>query len=145
MSLTITPQQKAAAGVLSGLRALAGTYQTATRQLDSILSGILGLSEDDLAAMGNMIGAEEMTRLLEAHATQCATVNALVTGTEAMQAGIEQREPTAQRLASTATLVERLADQRRVMTYENGAFIVMTLPPEPAPAPAPEPEPEPLP
>ncbi|MFZ9960569.1 MAG: hypothetical protein ACO3GP_09270 [Candidatus Limnocylindrus sp.] len=137
MPLTITPQQKAAAGVLAGLRALAGTYQTTTRQLDSILSGILSLSDDDLAAMGNMIGEAEMTRLLDAHAFQVATVNALVTGTEAMQAGIEQRDPTPQRLASTATLVERLAEQRRVLTIKDGVFVVTTLPPEPEPEPLP--------
>jgi hypothetical protein len=141
MSLTITPQQKAAAGVLAGLRALAGAYQSATRQLDSILSGILALPDDALAAFGNEIGEAEMTLLLDAHAFQVATVNALVTGTEAMQAGIEQREPTAQRLASAATLEERLAAQRRILSIDNGVFSVTTLPPEPEPEPAPEPLP----
>jgi hypothetical protein len=48
MSLTITPQQKAAAGVLAGLRALAGAYHLTPQS--AVKYTAVDLSSDDFAS-----------------------------------------------------------------------------------------------
>ena len=135
MPLTLTPATRAAAGTLTGLRALASAYESATRQLDAMLDAILGLADADLAELANAMGAEQMTQLLSAHAAQVAAVNSLTTGAQTTIAALEDREPTTPRQASTATLDERLAAQHRAIELTDSGWIVKPLPkPEQPPA-----------
>lgn len=138
MPLTLTPATLSAAATLTGLRALASAYESATRQLDGILDGIIALPDADLAELGNAMGAEQMEQLLAAHAAQVAGVNQLSAATQQIIAALENREPAAPRLASTASLTERLAAQNREIIAADGVFSVVT---HPAPQPPEDPQP----
>jgi hypothetical protein len=141
MPLALTTTQQAAASVLAGLRALRGSYESASRHLDSMINGLLGLSNDDLAAIGNEMGPEQMTALLTAHAQQVAGCNALALGTAEIIAALTQAPVVPGRLANTATLEARLAAQYRAIVPDpqTGLLSVVDLPrPEPEPEPIPE-------
>jgi hypothetical protein len=141
MPLALTTTQQAAASVLSGLRALRGSYESASRHLDAIFNGLLGLSNDDLAAIGNEMGPEQMTALLTAHAQQVGGCNSLATGTAEIIAALTQSAVTPGRLANAATLEARLAEQYRAIVPDpnTGLLTVIDLPrPEPEPEPQPE-------
>jgi len=131
MPLQLTAPQKSAAAILTGLRSLASDYESATRQLDGIMDGIVALPNDPLAALGNEIGPTDLAALLAAHAAQVAGVNALAAGVEQIIASVEQRAPGEIRQASTASLYERLAAQGREIVLEVGTFAVTDIqPPE---------------
>jgi hypothetical protein len=131
MPLYLTTTQQAAAGVLSGLRSLRSSYQYASRNLDLILGGLLALPNDDLAAIGNEMGPEQMTVLLTAHGQQVAGCNALATGTAEIIAALTQTTPDVGRLAHVGTLESLLAEQGRAIVTdpETGIVTVINLPP----------------
>ncbi len=134
MPLTLTAPQKSAASILQGLRDLASVYEHATRHLDGVMHGIIALPSDQLADLGNEIGATDLGNLLAAHAAQVAGVNQLAQGIEQIIASVEWREPTEIRTASTLSLYERLAQQSREIIVTDGVFSVSPIAePEPQP------------
>jgi hypothetical protein len=128
MPLTLTPTQKSAASILQGLKDLASVYEHATRHLDGVMDGIIALPNDQLADLGNEIGATDLGNLLAAHAAQVAGVNQLANGIEQIIASVEGREPTEIRTASTLSLYERLAQQSREIIVADGVFSVSAIP-----------------
>lgn len=131
MPLQLTTTQKSAAAILSGLKELAGIYESATRHLDGVMNGIIALPSDDLAALGNEIGETDLTNLLAAHSAQVSGVNQLAQGVEAIIASIEQREPSETRAANTMSIYDRLAEQGRQIVVNEGVFSVAQTQTEP--------------
>jgi len=127
MPLTLTPTQKSAASISQGLKELASVYEHATRHLDGVMDGIIALPSDQLADLGNEIGATDLGNLLAAHAAQVAGVNQLAQGIEQIIASVEGREATEIRTASTLSLYQRLAQQSREIIVTDGVFSVSPI------------------
>lgn len=132
--LTIDQTAVTAANILAEVRGLAGDYEAATRRLDAITGHLTRLSNDDLAAFGNLIGPAEMEALKSLHLMHGETVNELSLSAESVLAKSANREPVTPRQVDIRPLEVKLAEQYRAITFDGTTFAVINIPqPEPAP------------
>ena len=132
MPLIITTAAQTAAETLAELKALSRAYEHAAAHLDTIVSRVIGLPNDDLADFGNLIGQADLDSLLTAHAQQVGGINALATGCEAIIASVESRDAITPRLANTTGLFAQVVAQGREIVLTDGVYSVVPLP-EPDP------------
>lgn len=127
------PNTITAARLLAEIREVRGCHEKTTRHLDSMVSILLSLSNDELAGFGNHLGPQEMNDLLAAHAAQCVGVATLADMAEAVVAAAEGRDPIEPRRADSRPFADKLAEQYRAIVFDGVSFSVVDLerPPEP--------------
>ena len=141
MPLIQSPSAAAAASILSRVQHLAGNYNACASHLNAITNDLLALDDADLAAFANEQGPAGLNELTTLHAEHGAAISELSQAAADMLAASGTIWPAS--IVDVRPLSEKLAEQGRELTFEDGVFSVSQLPqPEPAPAPEPEPLPE---
>ena len=103
-------------------------YTAAASHLNNMTSTIIGLSNDNLAALGNNLGPAEMESLTTAHKQQGEALNSLIQGINTIltESGISSSGV----IVDVRPLSEKLAAQRREIVLTDGVFQVLDFPPE---------------
>ena len=135
MPLIQSPSQAAAASILSRVQSLAGNYNAAASHLNAITNDLLALSNEDLFEFANDMGPAGLNELTTLHAEHGAAITELSAAAAAILA--DSGVPWPASVVDVRPLGEKLAEQGREMTFEDGVFAVVQIP-----RPEPEPEPE---
>lgn len=127
---------------------------SAAFHVNKIANIALKLSNEELSAWLNSRSPEETSALFTVHALLGEAVN---NATALSQSTLSESGITVESvLIDIRPFADKLKDQGREISFENGVFVVAQIPvvpsveitepePEPTPDPAPEPEPEPEP
>lgn len=137
MPLIQSKSAAAAASILSRVQNLAGNYNAAASHLNAIVRDVLALSNEDLFEFANEQGPAGLNELTTLHAEHGAAITELSQAAAAMLA--DSGVPWPASVVDVRPLGEKLAEQGRELTFEDGVFAVVQIP-----RPEPEPEPEPI-
>lgn len=122
-----------------------GSLITAGAQrMNTMARRLLSLSNEDLTEWLNSQPIQDTFKLFDDHLIVGTKINESVEaiGSQLAASGI----PFTQFLVDVRPFGEKLAEQGRLVKFENGVFTVENVPvPEPEPEPQPEPQPEPEP
>ena len=133
----LTPLQTINARLAGDASSAANHIANAAVLANRMSASMLALDDEQLTAWLNSQSRTDVEILLSAHGQLGQAINAAAL---VAQAVLNESGMSANILpVDVRSIEDKLADQRRVLTYADGAFVVTTLPPEP------EPEPEPLP
>ena len=135
MPLIQSPSQAAAASILSRVQSLAGNYNAAASHLNAIVQDVLALSNEDLFEFANEQGPAGLNELTTLHAEHGAAITELSQAAADLLAASGVIWPAS--VVDVRPLGEKLAEQGRELTFEDGVFAVVQIP-----RPEPEPEPE---
>ena len=135
MPLIQSPSQAAAASILARVQSLAGNYNAAASHLNAIVRDVLALSNEDLFEFANEQGPAGMNELTTLHAEHGAAITELSQAAADLLAASGVIWPAS--VVDVRPLGEKLAEQGREMTFEDGVFAVVQIPrPEPEPEPS---------
>ena len=131
----LTPLQTINARLAGDASSAANHIANAAVLANRMSASMLAMDDDQLTAWLNSQSRTDVEILLAAHGQLGQAINSAATVAQAVlnESGMSANIPP----VDVRSVPEKLADQRRVMTYENGAFAVTTLPPEPEPEPLP--------
>ncbi len=137
----LTPIQSINAALAADARACASHLANASILTNRMVSAMLALDDAALTEWLNSQPPQDTTALFAAHGMLGEAINsaAQIAQSVLIESGVSVNIPQ----VDVRSVAEKLASNRRVLSFENGVFGVTTLPPEPEPEPAPEPEPEP--
>jgi hypothetical protein len=98
-----------------------------------MVTAMIALTDDQLTAWLNSQPREDVEALLAAHGQLGDAINAAATVAQAVlnESGMSANIPP----VDVRSVAEKLAAQRRILSIDNGAFTVTTLPLEPEPEP----------
>jgi L-fucose isomerase-like protein len=125
----LTPLQTINARLADDARQCANHIASASAIANRMVAAMLSLDDEQLTAWLNSQPREDVEALLAAHGQLGEAINAAATVAQAVlnESGMSANIPP----VDVRSVAEKLADQRRVLTYANGAFTVTALPPEP--------------
>ena len=130
MSLIPSKSAAAAASILSRVQHLAGNYNAAASHLNAIVRDLLALDDAALAAFANEQGPAGLNELTTLHAEHGATISELSQAAADLLAASGTIWPAS--IVDVRPLGEKLAEQGRELTFEDGVFAVVQIPrPEP--------------
>lgn len=129
MPLIQSPSQSAAAAILERVKSAAANYNAAASHLNGIVSDLLALSDIDLAAFANQLGPVALGELTTMHGEHGASVTELSASASSVLAESGVLWPAS--IVDVRPLSEKLAEQRREMSFTNGVFAVTRFPEDP--------------
>lgn len=135
MPLIPSKSAAAAASILARVQQLAGNYNAAASHLNAIVQDVLALSNEDLFEFANEQGPAGLNELTTLHAEHGAAITELSQAAADLLAASGVIWPAS--VVDVRPLGEKLAEQGRELTFEDGVFAVVQIP-----RPEPEPEPE---
>ena len=129
----LTPLQSVNARLADDARACANHLANASILTNRMVTAMIALTDDQLTAWLNSQPREDVEALLAAHGQLGEAINdaALVAQAVLNESGMSANIP----LVDVRSVAEKLAAQRRILSIDNGAFTVTTLPPGPEPEP----------
>lgn len=129
----LTPLQTINARLAGDASSAANHIANAAVLANRMSASMLSLDDEQLTAWLNSQSRTDVEILLSAHGQLGQAINAAALVAQAVlnESGMSANIPP----VDVRSVAEKLADQRRVMTYENGGFLVTTLPAEPDPLP----------
>ena len=126
MPLIQSKSAAAAASILARVQHLAGNYNAAASHLNAITNDVLALSNEDLFEFANEQGPAGLNELTTLHAEHGAAITELSQAAAAMLA--DSGVPWPASVVDVRPLSDKLAEQGREMTFEDGVFAVSQLP-----------------
>lgn len=131
----LTPLQTINARLAGDASSAANHIANAAVLANRMSASMLALDDEQLTAWLNSQSRTDVEILLAAHGQLGQAINAAALVAQAVlnESGMSANIPP----VDVRSIEDKLADQRRVLTYANGAFAVATLPPEPEPEPLP--------
>ena len=126
MPLIQSKSAAAAASILAKVQNLAGNYNAAASHLNAIVRDVLALSNEDLFEFCNEQGPAGMNELTMLHAEHGAAITELSAAAAATLADSGVAWPAS--VVDVRPLGEKLAEQGRELTFEDGVFAVSQLP-----------------
>ena len=131
----LTPLQTINARLAGDASSAANHIANAAVLANRMSESMLSLNDEQLTAWLNSQSRTDVEILLSAHGQLGQAINAAALVAQAVlnESGMSANIPP----VDVRSIEDKLADQRRVLTYANGAFTVTTLPPEPEPEPIP--------
>ncbi len=134
MSL-LPPSQLTNAQIAQSAQQCASHISSAAVLAGQMTSAALRLDDEQITAWLNSRPPQETQELFAAHNALGQAINAAadVAAAALAASGI----PANIQRVDVRPVTEKLADQRRVLAFEDGVFSVTTLPPEPEPDPQP--------
>ncbi len=131
----LTPLQTINARLAGDASSAANHIANAAVLANRMSESMLSLNAEQLTAWLNSQSRTDVEILLSAHGQLGQAINAAALVAQAVlnESGMSANIPP----VDVRSIEDKLADQRRVLTYANGAFTVTTLPPEPEPEPIP--------
>lgn len=131
----LTPLQTINARLAGDASGAANHIANAAVLANRMSASMLALDDKQLTAWLNSQSRTDVEILLAAHGQLGQAINAAALVAQAVlnESGMSANIPP----VDVRSIEDKLADQRRVLTYANGAFAVATLPPEPEPEPLP--------
>jgi hypothetical protein len=136
MSL-LPPSQTTNAALTSATQQLANHLASCAAIANRMPAIVMRINDDDLASWLNSRPPEVTAQIFAAHDATGQSINSAA---EVLRQTLAASDiPANIPQVDTRPVAEKLADSRRVLAFEDGAYSVTTLPPEPEPEPEPEP------
>lgn len=120
MPLIQSPSQAAAASILARIQHLAGNYNAAVSHLNAIVSDVLALGDEDLAAFANQLGPQGLYDLTTLHGLHGTAINQLAQEAAGILAESGVSWPVG--TVDVRPLTEKMADQGRQLVLVEGVF-----------------------